>query len=59
MKKDIKISVTKTKSVDRVNYEELYNSLKDIIRLIQQLNDEYENDEDFGRNLRKLLNFGG
>ncbi len=59
MKKDIEISVTETKSVEHVSYEELYNSLRDRIRLIQQLNDKYENDEDFGRNLRKLLNLGG
>jgi hypothetical protein len=59
MKKDIEIEVTKTKSVQSVSYEELYNSLRDKIRLIQQLSKDYENDEDFGRNVRKLMDFSG
>ena len=47
-KKDIEIRVIETKSVESVNYEALYNSLKGYIRTIKILDLEYENDEDFG-----------
>ena len=59
MKKDIEIEVIGTKLVQSVSYEELYNSLRDRIRLIQQLSKDYENDKDFGRNVRKLMDFSG
>lgn len=58
MEKDIDIKITETKSVQSVSYEELYISLRDKFRIIEKLNLEFTNDNDFGRNLRKLLSYG-
>ena len=58
MEKDIKIKETETKSVQSVSYEELYVSLRDKFRIIEKINLTFPNDNDFGRNIRKLLKHG-
>lgn len=58
-KKDIEIKVTETKLLNYVSYEELYKSLRDKFRFINELDLKFPNDNDFGRNVRKLLNYDG
>jgi hypothetical protein len=58
MRKDVDIKITETKSVQSVSYKELYISLRDKFRIIEKLDLEFPNDNDFGRNLRKLLKYG-
>ena len=58
MVRDIDIKITKTKTVQSISYEELYKSLRDKFRMIHILDLEFPNNNDFGRNLRKLLKYG-
>ena len=53
---DIVIEVGSEKSVNSVSVEEAYSSTKNTIRTMKMLSDEYNDDEDFGRNIRKFLN---
>ena len=57
MEKNIEITVTETKSVDSVSCEELYFSLRDTFRIIEELNVLYKNDADFGKNVKILLEY--
>ena len=53
--KDIEISTLITESVGSTSYLEIIESMKSMINSIDFLDESYENDCDFGRNIRILL----
>lgn len=55
VRNDIKITVTVDESINDVSCEDLNKNYVGHIRVIDELNNTYISDEDFGRNVRKFL----